>query len=52
MLGGPRAGGFGGDEPEGKARQSSTRAPAVAGAGEEFEEFPGALEDGDDDLPF
>jgi single-strand DNA-binding protein len=54
MLGSPR-GGSGGED--GDARRSSAPAKAkaaVAGgaATEEFEEFPGALEDEDDDLPF
>ncbi len=61
MLGGGRAGGGGGDfEGEGAGRN---RAPAAAGAksgaaggaggaGADFEDFPGALEDADDDLPF
>ena len=63
MLGGGRGagggggGGGGGDfESEGAGR---SRAPAAAGAksgaaggGGDFEDFPGALEDADDDLPF
>jgi single-strand DNA-binding protein len=61
MLGGGRGagggGGGGGDfESEGAGR---SRAPAAAGAksgaagsGADFEDFPGALEDADDDLPF
>jgi len=60
MLGGGRGaggGGGGGDfEGEGAGR---SRAPAAAGAksgaagsGGDFEDFPGALEDADDDLPF
>ncbi len=58
MLGGGRgSGGGGGDfENEGAGR---SRAPAAAGAksgaaggGADFEDFPGALEDADDDLPF
>jgi single-strand DNA-binding protein len=57
MLGGAR-GGTGADfGAEGSGR---SRAPATAGAkagaasagGADFEDFPGALEDGDDDLPF
>jgi single-strand DNA-binding protein len=58
MLGGGRAAQGGGDfdgESSGKSR-----APAAAGAksgaagagGADFEDFPGALQDGDDDLPF
>ena len=56
MLGGGR-GGSGGAEYDSESR---SRAPAAAGAkagaagaaGADFEDFPGALEDGDDDLPF
>lgn len=57
MLLGGRAGG-GGDEMDGGApRRSSAPArskPAAtpAGAGDDFNDFPGALEDEDDDLPF
>ena len=59
MLGGGRGGG--GDsfeEGSGAAHQQRGRQPAPerarasAGASEEFEDFPGALEDEDDDLPF
>ena len=58
MLGGGRnASGGGGDFDADSA--SRNRAPAAAGAkgssgsgGAEFEDFPGALEDADDDLPF
>ena len=58
MLGGGRGGAGGADfDAEGSGR---SRAPATAGAkagaantgGADFEDFPGALEDGDDDLPF
>jgi single-strand DNA-binding protein len=58
MLGGGRGAGGGGDfEGEGSGR---SRAPAAAGAKSgaagagptDFEDFPGALEDADDDLPF
>jgi single-strand DNA-binding protein len=59
MLGGGRSGGSDFDS-EGSGR---SRAPATAGAktgaagaggaaGTDFEDFPGALEEGDDDLPF
>jgi single-strand DNA-binding protein len=38
---------------QGRARQpAAERAKAPAAAGEEFEDFPGALADEDDDLPF
>ena len=57
MLGGARGGAGGSDfDSEGSGR---SRAPATAGAkagaastGGDFEDFPGALEDADDDLPF
>jgi single-strand DNA-binding protein len=58
MLGGGRGAQGGGDfDAEGSGR---SRAPAAAGAktgaanagGADFEDFPGALQDGDDDLPF
>ena len=54
MLGSPR----GGADAEGGARRAPAGAKAKAGAAtgaagtEDFEEFPGALEDEDDDLPF
>ena len=57
MLGSPR-GGSGGSDGEGMGRPArSAGAKAKAGAatgggGEDFEEFPGALADEDDDLPF
>ena len=58
MLGGGR-GGSGGADFDGESSGKS-RAPAAAGAkagaagagGADFEDFPGALQDGDDDLPF
>ena len=56
MLGGARGGGGADFDSEGGGR---SRAPATAGAkagaantGGDFEDFPGALEDADDDLPF
>jgi single-strand DNA-binding protein len=60
MLGSPRGGGgSGGADAEGGARSArpagaKAKAGAAAGTGasEDFEEFPGALEDEDDDLPF
>ncbi len=56
MLGGGRGASGGADFDS----ESRSRAPAAAGAkagaagtaGADFEDFPGALEDGDDDLPF
>lgn len=51
-------GGGGGDwDGGGRSRSSSSssdrgRAPAPAASNEDFEEFPRALEDADDDLPF
>ena len=52
MLGSPRGGGSG--DMEGRsARPAAAKAKAGAGGGsDDFEEFPGALQDGDDDLPF
>lgn len=53
MLGGSRAAsGDTVDESGGKARRPVERARSTAGATEDFEDFPGALEDEDDDLPF
>lgn len=57
MLGGGRPGGEGGDDSGvSRARPASgerARAAAPAGGGsEDFDDFPGALEDEDDDLPF
>ena len=56
MLGAPRGGGAGDTDGEG-ASQRPSRAPAAqkantAAGGDDFEDFPGALEDEDDDLPF
>ena len=52
MLGGGR----GGADTEAGARRAPAAAKAKAGAGagggDDFEEFPGALQDEDDDLPF
>ena len=55
MLGGGRSGG--GDSASRSPSKTKAGAGAGAGAGgaaggQEFEEFPGALQDGDDDLPF
>jgi single-strand DNA-binding protein len=55
MLGAPRGGGAVDSDGEGGGRVS--RAPATqkakaAAGGDDFEDFPGALEDEDDDLPF
>jgi single-strand DNA-binding protein len=56
-----RQGGAGGGDFEGgsggyaaqKARPAAAKAaPAAQAGGEDFEDFPGALEDEDDDLPF
>ena len=57
MLGAPRGGGgdFDSDGGGSSARPSRQAAPQKAKAaagGEDFEDFPGALEDEDDDLPF
>jgi single-strand DNA-binding protein len=60
MLG-SRGGGTGGDTENGgrsrsaapeRARSSAAAAGADSGGGGDFEDFPGALEDEDDDLPF
>ncbi len=56
MLGGGRAGsGSGGDsEADSTPRRAAAGAPKAkaAAAGDDFEDFPGALADDDDDLPF
>lgn len=60
MLGGGRPGGDvedGGSHHAGRSRAPAERAASGAGTGgaagsEDFEDFPGALEDEDDDLPF
>ena len=58
MLGAPRGGGGGGGDADGEGgSQRPNRVPATqkakaAAGGEDFEDFPGALEDEDDDLPF
>lgn len=55
MLGGGRGGASGGDfESDSSARRApaaASKAKAPAGA-DDFEDFPNALNDGDDDLPF
>ena len=57
MLGGARGGAGGGADLDGESSGSRSRAPAAQKAktsagGDDFEDFPGALEDEDDDLPF
>jgi single-strand DNA-binding protein len=57
MLGGARGGGdFDGESGGGSRARANAGAPApkakAAAGGEDFEDFPGALEDEDDDLPF
>lgn len=59
LLGGRSGGAGGGDDAEGAASRrpaSPSRAKpagiAGAAAGDDFSDFPGALEDEDDDLPF
>ena len=56
MLGSPRGGGsdmgMDGNRAARPAAKAKAGAPAGAGGSEDFEEFPGALEDEDDDLPF
>lgn len=56
MLSGRSGGGYQ-DDADGSSRSRSAPARSSAGAGAgsgggDFEDFPGALEDGDDDLPF
>jgi len=54
MLGGPRGGGDAdGDMPPARAsRAPAAKAKAGTGGDESFEDFPEALQDQDDDLPF
>ncbi len=62
MLGGGAGGGGGGGAPRGdfesdsagggRARPAPAPAKATSGGGDDFEDFPGALADEDDDLPF
>jgi single-strand DNA-binding protein len=52
LLGG-RSGGAGDDAPRApRAAAAGSKAKAAPAGGGDFEEFPGALEDEDDDLPF
>ena len=50
MLGSPRGGDV--DSDSGSRRPAAQKAAAAPGGGEEFEDFPGALSEEDDDLPF
>jgi single-strand DNA-binding protein len=55
MLGGGKGGGGGDYDTDSAPRRASSPAPkakAPAAGGDDFEDFPGALNDGDDDLPF
>ncbi len=57
MLGGGSGGRSGGDFEGDSSGMSRPRAaapakPKAAGGGDDFEDFPGALADEDDDLPF
>jgi single-strand DNA-binding protein len=53
MLGGGKGGGdYDAGESRSRATVGAGKAKAAGGAGEEFEDFPNALADGDDDLPF
>jgi len=58
LLGGRAGGGGGGDEMDSAPRRSPApasrpkAAAAPAAGGDDFNDFPGALEDEDDDLPF
>lgn len=52
MLGSPRGGGDGAAGRTPVAAKAKAGAAAGTAAGDDFEEFPGALQDEDDDLPF
>jgi single-strand DNA-binding protein len=52
LLGGKGAGASGGDLDAAPARSGGRPADKAKGSSGEFEEFPGALEGEDDDLPF
>ena len=60
MLGAPRGGGGGGASsdvdgesvPQRASKATATQKAKAAAGGDDFEDFPGALEDEDDDLPF
>ena len=56
LTGKPGGGDFDGDSASGAARPraaaAATKTAAATKAGAEFEDFPGALQDEDDDLPF
>jgi single-strand DNA-binding protein len=58
MLGGPRQGGGSSEQdgeeqrPQSRPRAAAPSAKGAAAGGGDFEDFPGALEDEDDDLPF
>jgi single-strand DNA-binding protein len=51
MLGGGRGGGDQDAESNGARSRAATPAKAKTAGGEDFEDFPGALSDEDDDLP-
>jgi single-strand DNA-binding protein len=52
MLGGGRGGGDYDAESNGARTRAAAPAKAKTAGGEDFEDFPGALSDEDDDLPF
>ena len=56
LLGGRPGGGMGGDDMDSAPRRSAApaarKAAAPAAGGDDFNDFPGALADDDDDLPF
>ena len=52
MLGGGRGGGDSDAESNGARSRAAAPAKAKTAGGEDFEDFPGALSDEDDDLPF
>ncbi|HEU4762859.1 MAG TPA: single-stranded DNA-binding protein [Gemmatimonadales bacterium] len=54
MLGGARGGGgdFEGESGASRSRPPAAQKAKATAGGDDFEDFPGALEDEDDDLPF
>ena len=52
MFGGKASGEYEAGESRTRATVGAGKAKAAAGAGDDFEDFPNALADGDDDLPF
>ena len=52
MLGTPRGGDYDGDSGPPRSRSAPTSKASAPAPGGEFDDFPGALQDEDDDLPF